>query len=721
MSRLHDDLFRMLPLLYQQRDAARGPEGPLRALLEVLGDSGDAVAADLGQLYDDWFIETCADWVVPYLGDLLGVRLLHPVGPGAGRSRALVANTLGYRRRKGTLAVLEQLAYDVTAWPTAAVEYFTRLDATQYLGHRRPANLRTPDFRHAADLELVGGPFDATAHTAEARRLPSGRYGIPNIGLHVWRLAPHRVARGTARQAADPPDGRYRVDPAGLDVMLFNPGGSEDAGTSLAQEHHVPEPLRRHALYDELETLRAGIDVAPRWFADDPVIEVFADLGGGLAAVPASQLTAADLSDQPTPPATGWPRPVAPLVAAVDPVLGRIAFRSDLDPSDVEVTASYASPNTVGSGPFDRTDESSSDVLRRATWFRAVGRRVLPVADAVETTIAAAVDAWNAEPAGTVGVIVVVDSRTYEEDLASAHELTVPAGSELMVIAATWPQAESGEPSLSLAQATPNDRRPHLLGSIAVTGTAGAVDAVPGRLTIDGLYVEGDLTVRAGDLGKLWLRHMTVLPPSGQVTVEPPAAPDSDNGSLDIVVERCLIGPIGVPQRGPALHIRTSVVDAAGADAVDAPESPVSLDATTVLGATRALTLDASDSILDGPVEVERRQAGCLRFSYVEPGAASPRRYRCQPDLAVKDETDPARIAAVRARLSPVFTSTRYGDPAYARLDDRADIGLRTGASNSAAMGTSAELQEPQRESNVVAVMEEYLRLGLEAGVIHQT
>ncbi len=205
MTRLSEDLFRLLPLLYQQRDAARGPDGPLSALMEVLGEQGDIVAADLGQMYDDWFIETCADWVVPYLGDLLGVRLLNPVGPGAGRSRALVANTLSHRRRKGTLSVLEQLAFDVTAWPTAAVEYFTRLDTTQYLAHPRPGNLRTPDLRHAAELELVGGPFDATAHTAEARLLPSGRYGIPNIGLHVWRLAPQRVTRATARPVADHP------------------------------------------------------------------------------------------------------------------------------------------------------------------------------------------------------------------------------------------------------------------------------------------------------------------------------------------------------------------------------------------------------------------------------------------------------------------------------------------------------------------------------------
>ena len=32
------------------------------------------VAEDLDQLYDDQFIETCAHWVIPYIGDLIGYQ-----------------------------------------------------------------------------------------------------------------------------------------------------------------------------------------------------------------------------------------------------------------------------------------------------------------------------------------------------------------------------------------------------------------------------------------------------------------------------------------------------------------------------------------------------------------------------------------------------------------------------------------------------------------------
>jgi hypothetical protein len=40
---------------------------------------------------------------------LIGYRSLHPIGPDQFTPRAEVANTIGYRRRKGTASVLEQL------------------------------------------------------------------------------------------------------------------------------------------------------------------------------------------------------------------------------------------------------------------------------------------------------------------------------------------------------------------------------------------------------------------------------------------------------------------------------------------------------------------------------------------------------------------------------------------------------------------------------------
>jgi len=115
-------LLDLLPAVYRIRDAEAG--GVLRELLGVLADQAEVVSEDLSQQYDDQFIETCARWVAPYIGDLVGYRVLHGVVPEVASPRAEVANTIAYRRRKGTASVLEQLARDVTGWPARVVEFF---------------------------------------------------------------------------------------------------------------------------------------------------------------------------------------------------------------------------------------------------------------------------------------------------------------------------------------------------------------------------------------------------------------------------------------------------------------------------------------------------------------------------------------------------------------------------------------------------------------------
>ena len=113
-----DALFRLLPAIHRARDAEQG--GVLEILLSVLGEQVEVLQENLDQLYDDQFIETCAPWVVPYIGDLVGARGVKSVTGTAFRARAYVANTIGYRRRKGTAAMLEQLARDVTDWPAGS-------------------------------------------------------------------------------------------------------------------------------------------------------------------------------------------------------------------------------------------------------------------------------------------------------------------------------------------------------------------------------------------------------------------------------------------------------------------------------------------------------------------------------------------------------------------------------------------------------------------------
>src|SRR3954468_9512999 len=102
-------LYALLPSVYRLRDAEQEGE-PLRALIAALAGQFAVLEENVEQLYDDQFIATCANWVAPYIGDLVGYRPLHGVPADIFSARAEVANTIAYRRRKGTALMLEQLA-----------------------------------------------------------------------------------------------------------------------------------------------------------------------------------------------------------------------------------------------------------------------------------------------------------------------------------------------------------------------------------------------------------------------------------------------------------------------------------------------------------------------------------------------------------------------------------------------------------------------------------
>src|SRR4029077_1919557 len=76
-----DRLYQLLPAVYRQRDTDQ--EYPLQALLRVIAEQVDVVEDDMQQLYENWFIETAEDWVVPYIADLIGYRAVSDAG-GAG-------------------------------------------------------------------------------------------------------------------------------------------------------------------------------------------------------------------------------------------------------------------------------------------------------------------------------------------------------------------------------------------------------------------------------------------------------------------------------------------------------------------------------------------------------------------------------------------------------------------------------------------------------------
>jgi len=166
-----DRLYDLLPVIYRMRDAEQGE--PLKALLQIISEQVNLVEDDIFQLYENWFIETCEDWVVPYIGELIGYEPVHEAGElsaGATRQdqqrnkvlipRRELANTIRYRRRKGTLALLELLSNDVAGWPARAVEFYKLLGWTQALNYQHSDQGKTVDLRNGSSLDLIDSPFD---------------------------------------------------------------------------------------------------------------------------------------------------------------------------------------------------------------------------------------------------------------------------------------------------------------------------------------------------------------------------------------------------------------------------------------------------------------------------------------------------------------------------------------------------------------------------------
>jgi len=120
-----DDMWLLIPAVYRRRDADAG--NVLKALIEVFGEQAGLIHDDISELYDNWFIETCDDWVVPYIGDLTGALPLVPTGDPPTQAEAakmaqvapprlMVANAIRLRRRKGCFSIIAQLAHDVALW-----------------------------------------------------------------------------------------------------------------------------------------------------------------------------------------------------------------------------------------------------------------------------------------------------------------------------------------------------------------------------------------------------------------------------------------------------------------------------------------------------------------------------------------------------------------------------------------------------------------------------
>ncbi len=691
-------LYDLLPTYIRFRDQQlRDPElgvAPLEALVGALELPLHALEENIDALYRGWFIETCDQWRVPYIAQLLGVRGLDEAGAMIPGQRARVANTIAYRRRKGTPAALARAAEDATGWPCHVAEGRRITAATQTLGAPRPGRGGTVDLGDFRALVNLDTPFDRLPHTADLRHGRSGNPGTgigpDSLALTFWRLESYPQSGGDAAPSSRQPHRCYRFHPAGVDTPLFNPPRTPEGTVYATEPRYVPLPLDRQELARELARRRRGEVSEEDFFGHPPAfrIRVRRAAGGDFRPIAPQAIEICDLSR--------WrsqrPRPTRDSAAvAVDPETGRIAFPEAEPGRQVRVDGCYGASADLGGGPYPRPDRLTEPAP--AGWQAIVDRRSPPGIEAGVlrfSSLAEAVAAWrNAETESSAALIHIDDN--------ARHEI----GNLVLELEANRRLTIRGE----------ERRWPQLVGDIEVWGAAGS------RLDLDGLGIQGRVKLR--ERPSLTLSHCTVRPPGGEgIAVDYPPAPGGEHRIGVTVDHSIVLGSIRLPRSALGLEITDSIVDAgdgaaiqgtgagdrSGGEPAEAGEAgpPAHVERSTLFGSVAVHQLwYAANTLFTGRVRVARPLEGQVVHCYFPAGSTTPPRQRC---------LEGPRTAGGRW-LRPAFTSTTYGHPGYAQLGSCSGELCRGGEEGNE-IGVFHHLRQSDRLANLEAILDEYLPAG---------
>jgi hypothetical protein len=718
-----DRLWNLLPPVYRAEDSPTlDRNGSLRELVNCLGGQAAILRRSLDRLWADQSIETCDDWVIAYIGDLLATNLVASLD--ARGQRLDVAKTIYYRRRKGTVAILEEIAADITGWDARVVEFFRRMGRTRHnfdpeiglpaetddpAGNRRlqkaqglMGDLTNTCIGGWADLRNVYGAskahsaFDEFFYTADVRR-GKGRVGwhnIPRLGVFLWRLKSFGLDY-TTPVAVKGCSGHYTFDPTG---RVFDPKDSVsglyaksvkadrfgDRWVSPA-EWQLPTPISHSLLETDLQAEQPEL-----YDASDPTDNtkfITKSVGvyrksGTYALLPAA-IPTAQTPTRPAPQVTIYPKH------------GRFKILSPQPNEMIHVTYHYGFSSTVGAGSYDR---------------RLLG---LTTSNSTDLPVAGGADALAA-PLSTLaptGILTLTDSLTYTK--------INPVGSQMTPIQSVAIQAENRKRPVLRPPATETNPIPWIF-----YGTPGS------RLLLTGLFISGIDIVLQGEFDSVTLNCCTLDP--GHFDLETKkyvAAVDGKELKPShlwieaqvnrLIVDHCITGPIATRLFGSVsqLSISNSILQAFDTEkTLTFTNGDVHLNRCTLLGGANVHQLEASECILNDVVQVENPQQGCVRFSAWARGSLLPRPYESV-------EIPPN---------SPLFTSQVFDHPGYAQLQLGADAailshtggGIATilkGAEDGSEMGVFVGEKNSIKERSLRIKYEEYMPLGLVPVIIYVT
>ena len=741
-------LYQRLPEIYHIKDAEQEPPYQLRQYVHLVETVYGHLHERIGRLYDDLFIATCDDWVIPYIGDLLGVSHL---SGDAWTLRADVADTIAMRRRKGTLAGIERLTYDLTRWGVHAFEMYQNLLWTQHLNHQRPDAGGVPPHvnndprepvrggivpvRDPAVLSNLGTAFDRFARTPDLRPPSFGRAtpNLPHLAVFLWRLAAYRVPftrpvfRATVNENGLFLVGLY-VDPLGGDLQLFNTGRYDPhlEPPVVARPDETPGPIHRARING---TTPGGSPeqylTVDTWLPGDGEGLDLDETGLQL------HLPEPEFTGQAWPGETGtawrirgedlcaWEAglqvPVENRDILVDPERGRLILVVDSEAlanaleENLLVTYTYGWPGPVGAHPIARNQEGDVDQI--------INLHEAPdsLADAI-----AAVSGEDPEPY----IIEIRDSLSHELDLTAAPGTSVIDDGGAVTISLTRPliiRAGDGQrPTLLLRQP---------LAFRADDPQAGAgID-----VRIEGLHItrgedfpaDSALITRAA-VNRLEIVDSTLDPGGhrlhggGRADILPSldlrdgygfVAEDGFDQVPRIFLWRSVTGPLFIDQ-GYHLHLSHTIVDGGQSQAgqSDAPLAlgnasdvgdwgpPMQFEQITILGASRVFTASGRGGIFTGALQVHNNQTGCIRYSA----------------FSGVDDRLPQNLGCVsHPDAKPFFTHHQNLQPGYCQLHRNSDFRIRERGPGDDAMGAWGFLLEAHKWRNLQIRYREFMPVGI--------
>lgn len=716
---------------------------PLKALFAILQRPFEELESAIAALYDDWFVETCSEEMLPLIAEPLAIRDLEALRKGHADLRAVIANIVDHRRRKGVARALEELGSEATGWTVQLTDGLESLALTPRMHPQAARRAGFVDLRRRppgapASGTAASGAAEAPAVTSADVRAAGGGVRAATIDVLRTKGAP---VTGVEPGWPDPAEPRRRTfSPLGDDDLLMRPassGGGDDDTRSFVK------PLTRAgARADLARTGRiAGLAVRElHW------------VGAG-----EPPLLVADLSQWHVPARAG----AAPRTVYVDPELGRLLVPDEGRLYDVDYT--IVAHDGIGAAPvsrpwpgtFDQTflvapaDTSPgrgrsrrleaqllSRILGDTACFTAYRRTLNAldfdayfeewafIQDFYERSIDAAHDPPRRVPtAGELGrrfpsfpyspTVLSTDrliarlaqarSDARGTEAADAHGRVERFGSLSGALAA----AARAHGAVRIVLATSRTLRSPC-GWMFAPGaglTALSIEAAPGaRPAIDGELVlapaEHALPVRL--LG-IDLRGPLVCGALADLTVERstlrPARGRGESVALDRIGDGGPARPVTVRFSylgGARLSDATELIveDSVVTDPVVKAEQnalgpQITARRSTFLGAVDAYRLTASDVLFDAAVRAEDRAHGYLRYCAIRSTEQLPQRYKC----IVANEQ--------------VLISTKYGRRGFARVRD--DARIRTASSEGSEIGAYGAYADAARRANLMSVIEEFL------------